>query len=59
MLATVTGTTVWAPSDPVVFPSSLAALVGSGSLNAQFSFTADKGTTFRIDDVLMDPYRRT
>jgi hypothetical protein len=59
VLATVTGTTIWAPSDPVVFPSYLAALVGSGSLDAQFSFTANKGTTFRIDDVLMDPYRRT
>jgi hypothetical protein len=59
VLATVTGTTIWAPSNPVVFPTYLATLVGSGSLNAQFSFTADKGTTFRIDDVLMDPYRRT
>jgi hypothetical protein len=58
-LATVTGSTTWAPTPPVVFPSDLVALVGAGSLDAQFTFTADRGSTFRIDDVAMDPYRRT
>ena len=59
VLATVSGTSSWAPSAPVVFPSYLADVVGDGSLSAQFLFTADKGSTFRIDDVAMDPYRRT
>jgi hypothetical protein len=27
-------------------------------LNAQFQFTADAGTIFRIDDVELDPYLR-
>jgi hypothetical protein len=58
-LATLTATTSWAPTPPIVFPTSLAALVGTGSLNVQFQFVSDPGTTFRIDDVAMDPYRRT
>jgi hypothetical protein len=58
-LASMTGTTSWAPSAPVTFPTQIAALIGSGSLSARFTFTAERGTTFRIDDVQMDPYRRT
>jgi hypothetical protein len=58
-LATVPGTTSWAPTPPLVFPAALTALVGTGSWNVQFQFIADPGTTFRIDDIAMDPYRRT
>jgi hypothetical protein len=58
-LGTVSGSATWAPTPQVVFPSYLATIVGTGSLNAQFLFSTDKGTTFRIDDVAMDPYRRT
>lgn len=52
-VATIAATPAWAPTAPLVFP---VAMAGS---NVQFLFTADPGTTFRIDDVLMDPYRRT
>jgi hypothetical protein len=52
-VAVVTGTAVWAPSQPVLFPN---ALLGS---NVQFFFSSPAGTTYRIDDIEMDPYRRT
>ncbi len=52
-VATIAGTTTWAPTAPIVFP---VAMAGS---NVQFLFSATPGSTFRIDDVLMDPYRRT
>jgi hypothetical protein len=58
-LATLAATAIWTPTTPVVFPSTFAALTGDGSLSAQFLFTADAGSTFRIDDISMDPYRRT
>jgi hypothetical protein len=58
-LATVTGAANWAPTPPLVFPTDLAAVVGTGSLTVQFLFTASPGSTFRIDDIEMDPYRRT
>jgi hypothetical protein len=58
-VATLSAGTIWTPTAPVVFPSTFAALTGDGSLSAQFLFTADAGTTFRIDDISMDPYRRT
>jgi hypothetical protein len=44
---------------PLVFPAGLSAVVDSGSLSVQFLFTAARGSTFRIDDVEMGPYRRT
>jgi hypothetical protein len=59
VLATLAGSTSWAPTPVVAFPAYLADIVGIGSLNVQFLFTASPGTTFRIDDVQMDPYRRT
>jgi hypothetical protein len=58
-LATMSATTSWAPTPTLVFPTDLAAAVGSGSLGVQFLFTASPGSAFRIDDVEMDPYRRT
>ena len=58
-IAVVSGGASWAPSPAVVFPSILADAIGTGSLTAQFRFTADPGSVFRIDDVAMDPYRRT
>lgn len=51
-VAAIVGTTTWAPTAPIVFP---VAMAGS---NVQFLFTADPSSTFRIDDVLIDPYRR-
>ncbi len=51
-VAAISGTPSWAPTAPLVFP---VAVVGS---NVQFLFTADRGSAFRIDDVLVDPYRR-
>ena len=58
-VATLSAGTIWTPTASVVFPSTFAALTGDGSLSAQFVFTADAGSTFRIDDISMDPYRRT
>jgi hypothetical protein len=54
-IATFAATDTWQPSPPVVFPPVLLGL--SGSLDAQFQFIADPGTTFRIDDILMDPFK--
>jgi hypothetical protein len=53
----VSGTDTWQPSPVVVFPDVLTASVASGSANAQFLFTADPGTVYRIDDVELDPYK--
>jgi len=53
-LTTVAGG--WNPSPIVIFPPLLTA--STTGINAQFQFTADPGTTFRIDDVELDPYLR-
>jgi hypothetical protein len=52
MVATITGTSAWQPSPSVVFPEWGL----TGSLKAQFLFVADPGTTYRIDDVYIDPH---
>jgi hypothetical protein len=57
VVATVTGTDAWQPSDVVYFPSVFTSLVTDTGLNAQFQFVADAGTVYRIDDVYMDPYK--
>jgi hypothetical protein len=46
----------WQPSPVITFPPLLTA--SATGLNAQFQFIADPGTTFRIDDVELDPYLR-
>ena len=58
-VAILSATSTWAPTAPVMFPTPFTAAVAAGGLNAQFLFTADLGTTFRIDDIEMDPYRHT
>ncbi len=46
----------WQPSSVITFPALLTA--STSGINAQFQFTADAGTIFRIDDVELDPYLR-
>jgi hypothetical protein len=59
-LTTVTtiadATSVWSPSDVVSFPPTFTAT--TTGVNVQIQFVADAGTTFRIDDVELDPYLR-
>jgi hypothetical protein len=56
-VATVYPGTSWTASPVIVFPPTLATAVSVGSINAQFQFVADAGSSFRIDDVYMDPYK--
>jgi hypothetical protein len=56
-IASFAGDSTWAPSPIVAFPVSFLDAFTAGSLNAQFQFTSDPGTVYRIDDVLMDPFR--
>jgi hypothetical protein len=53
IVATITGSGAWAPSPSVVFPDWGL----TGSLKAQFVFTADASSTYTIDDVYIDPWR--
>ena len=59
-LTTVTtiadATAVWSPSDVVTFPPTFTAT--PTGVNVQIQLVADAGTTFRIDDVELDPYLR-
>jgi hypothetical protein len=57
-IASFAGDSTWAPSPIVAFPTTfMTTLLAGGSVNAQFQFTSDPGTVYRIDDVLMDPFR--
>jgi hypothetical protein len=57
-IASFAGGSEWAPSPVVTFPTTfMSAYLTTGSLNAQFLFTSDPGTVYRIDDVHMDPFR--
>jgi len=47
----------WRPSPIVLFPVAFTTILTTGSYNAQFFFIADAGTTYRIDDVQLDPYK--
>jgi hypothetical protein len=53
-IADATGS--WAPSAVVSFPATFTAT--TTGVNVQIQFVADAGTTFRIDDVELDPYLR-
>jgi hypothetical protein len=49
-------TATWEPSQVIAFPPLLTA--STTGMNVQFHFVADPGTTFRIDDIELDPYLR-
>jgi hypothetical protein len=49
----ITGSSSWAPSPVVPF----APWNGSGNMTAQFLFTSDASTVYRIDDVYIDPWK--
>jgi hypothetical protein len=56
-LTTVSDATdAWRPSAVVDFPLTFTA--STTGVNVQIQFVADSGTTFRIDDVELDPYLR-
>jgi hypothetical protein len=52
----ITAGSSWQPSAVVAFPAVFTA--SDTGLQAQFQFTADPGTVFRIDDIELDPYLR-
>ncbi len=56
-LATVYGSGTWQPSPVVAFPPSMMSALAAGGLNAQFTFSADSGSEYRIDDVEIDPFK--
>ena len=41
----------------MLFPLAITSVLLTGDFQAQFFFVADPGTTFRIDDVQLDPYK--
>jgi hypothetical protein len=51
-MATITGSGSWQPSPSVQFPASFM----TGTLQAQFLFSSDAGSTYHIDDVYIDPW---
>ena len=56
-ITTISDTTAtWGVSPVVVFPGLLTA--STTGMNVQFHFVADPGSTFRIDDIQLDPYLR-
>jgi hypothetical protein len=55
-VTTVTAGSSWQPSNVIMFPAAFTA--SDSGLQAQFQFTADPGTVFRIDDIELDPYLR-
>ncbi len=57
IVTTISAGTSWRPSPIVLFPPALLALLNTTGYQAQFSFVADAGTTFRIDDVHLDPFK--
>jgi hypothetical protein len=48
------GSSVWQPSPIVTFPQGF---VTTGTAQAQFTFTSDANTVYRIDDVYIDPIK--
>jgi hypothetical protein len=56
MVVTASGT--WQPSPIILFPTVVTSVLSPSGLNAQFQFVADPGTTFRIDDVYLDPFKK-
>jgi hypothetical protein len=58
-VATVAPGTVWQPSQAIVYlTNALSAITPTGTSATSFRFTAARGEV-RIDDVFVDPYRRT
>jgi hypothetical protein len=53
----VTGGAAWGPSPVVLFPLAFMTVLTTTGYQAQFSFVADAGTTFRIDDIQLDPFK--
>ena len=54
---TMGATSTWSPSPVVLFPLAFTTILTTGDYNAQFHFIADAGTTFRIDDIQLDPFK--
>jgi hypothetical protein len=58
-VGTITPTNTWAPTPTVLYlANALSVLSPTGTLNVSFRFTAS-GAEAHVDDVYVDPYRRT
>jgi hypothetical protein len=57
VMTLVTADGAWRPSPIVLFPPAFMTLLSTTGYQAQFLFVADAGTTFRIDDVQIDPFK--
>jgi hypothetical protein len=47
----------WQPSPVVLFPPAFTTILTTGDYKAQFFFIADAGSTYRIDDIELDPFK--
>jgi hypothetical protein len=56
-VASFSGDGSWEPSPIVTFPQVMTDLTAGTAINAQFQFTADPGTVYRIDDIYLDPFK--
>jgi hypothetical protein len=61
IIMTLAADETWQPSPVLVFPPVFMAPLSAttGDLHAQFLFIADAGSVFMIDDVHLDPFKRT
>ena len=57
IVMTMTADGTWRPSPVVLFPPAFTTILTTGDYKAQFFFIADPGSTFRIDDVQLDPFK--
>jgi hypothetical protein len=58
VVASILGSGTWAATAPIVFPQSFIDATTVGGINVQFQFVADPGSSFRLDDIYIDPYVR-
>ena len=51
--------TSWTVSPPIVFPPAFMSEIAAGGINTQFHFAAAEDSSFRIDDIYLDLFKRT
>jgi hypothetical protein len=49
----------WQPTQPMLVTANLLALLPGEQTPVAFEFTPESGGNWRIDDVYVDPYRRS
>jgi hypothetical protein len=57
LVTTIYADGTWRPSPVVLFPPAITTLLTTSGFQAQFLFIADAGSTYRIDDIQLDPFK--